>query len=174
MINYEWLNGEQAQQQLAALCRVLTDCVAEGASVGFIDAADDKTIRDFWQAGIQAVAQGEKALAVARQGDEIVATVMVVMAMPANGMHRAEVCKLLVRPTARRQGIARTLMLMAEEYARRAGRTLLVLDTRSDDHAQGLYLTLGWKIAGQIPAYALSTEGVLDATTVMYKPLGAA
>ncbi|PIJ48695.1 GNAT family N-acetyltransferase [Erwinia sp. OLTSP20] len=171
MINYIWLNGEQAQQQLDALSRVLTACVAGGASVGFTDATDSMTIRRFWQSASMAVAQGEKALAVARQNGEIVATLMVVLAMPVNGRHRAEICKLLVHPDARRQGIARALMVMAESYARKAGRTLLVLDTRSDDFAQALYLSLGWQVAGQIPGYACSTQGVLEATTVMYKRL---
>ena len=47
----------------------------------------------------------------------------------------------------------------------------MVLDTRSGDVASLLYLSLGWEIAGAIPFYAQSTEGAMDATTVMYKRL---
>lgn len=169
MINYDWLEAPQAQQVKADLCRVLQGCVAEGASVGFINADDRAAISDFWQGVVHSIAQGEKALAIARLDGLIVATVMVVLAMPANGAHRAEICKLLVHPAARRRGIARELMQMAEQRAREADRTLLVLDTRSGDVATELYLSLGWQIAGQIPDYARSTAGVLDATTVMYK-----
>jgi len=92
-------------------------------------------------------------------------------AMP-NGRHRAEISKLLVHPRARRQGIARRLMQQAEQLAAQQGKTLLVLDTRSGDVATTLYLSMDWQIAGSIPLYAESTEGVLDATTVMYKVLG--
>lgn len=173
MIEYAWLDAGQARQAQGALCRVLQGCIADGASVGFIDAADDVCISDFWQRAIADVTQGDKLLGVARLDGDIVATVMVVLAMPANGAHRADVCKLLVHPVARRRGIARQLMQMAEQRAREAGRTLLVLDTRSGDVATTLYLSLGWQIAGQIPGYARSTAGVLDATTVMYKQVTA-
>ncbi|MCW1874748.1 GNAT family N-acetyltransferase [Erwinia sp. INIA-01] len=169
-IEYEWLDAQQAREELPALCRVLKGCVAQGASVGFVD-CDPQTFTRFWQDVVLSLACGDKTMLVARLADRIVATVMVVLAMPPNGAHRAEVIKLLVHPDARRRGIARELMLRAEERAKQAGRTLLVLDTRSGDVAEPLYRSLGWQVAGEIPFYARSTEGVLDATTLMYKTL---
>ena len=74
-----------------------------------------------------------------------------------------------MHPAARQRGIARQLMKLAEQHAWDKGITLLVLDTRSGDVASKLYLSLGWQIAGEIPAYAESTEGELDATTDVYK-----
>ena len=61
--------------------------------------------------------------------------------------------KLLVHPGQRRQGIARALMQAVEAAARAHGRELLTLDTRSDDHAEPLYLSLGYQVAGRIPGY---------------------
>ncbi|WP_437608288.1 GNAT family N-acetyltransferase [Erwinia sp. V71] len=173
MIDYEILNAEQAQQEHAALCDVLTGCVAQGASVGFIDATDQPPIARFWQDVVYSIASGDKTLLVARDRGRIVATVIVVLGMMPNGAHRAEISKLLVHPDARRQGIARQLMLQAEQIARAAQRSLLVLDTRSGDVAEQLYLSLGWQVAGSIPWFARSTEGEMDATTVMYKRLEA-
>ncbi|ROR11158.1 N-acetyltransferase [Erwinia sp. JUb26] len=167
-IEYEWLDAQQARDELPALCRVLEGCVAQGASVGFVN-CDSQTFIRFWQDVVFSLACGDKALLVARLADRIVATVMVVLAMPPNGAHRAEVIKLLVHPDARRRGIARELMRKAEARAVQAGRTLLVLDTRSGDVAEPLYRSLGWQVAGEIPCYAQSTAGVLDATTLMYK-----
>lgn len=167
-ITYQWLNAQQAGNALPALCRVLDGCVAQGASVGFVQ-RDPQTFSRFWQDAVNSLASGDKQLLVARLDDRIVATVMVVFAMPENGSHRAEICKLLVHPDARRRGIARELMQRAEACARAAGRTLLVLDTRSGDVAEQLYRSLGWQVAGEIPAWACSVEGRLDATTLMYK-----
>ena len=163
-IDYQVLTVEQAKEAQPGLCDVLQACVAEGASIGFIS-GDLLPM----QGVIASLASGEKKLIVALQQGRIVATVLVVLGMPANGQHRAEIAKLLVHPQARRQGIARELLSRGEQLAREAGRTLLVLDTRTGDVAEQLYLAQGWQISGQIPCFALSTEGVLDATTVMYK-----
>ncbi|WP_275554026.1 GNAT family N-acetyltransferase [Mixta sp. Marseille-Q2659] len=171
MIEYQVLNKQQAQSELEALTDVLQGCVSDGASVGFIDADDRQIMRNFWLDTLSGLDQNERLLIVARQQQRIVATVMVVWNLMPNGRHRAEISKLLVHPAARRQGIARQLMYLAEERVKQSGRTLMVLDTRSGDIASLLYLSLGWEIAGAIPYYAQSTEGVMDATTVMYKRL---
>ncbi|KAA6104002.1 MULTISPECIES: GNAT family N-acetyltransferase [unclassified Pantoea] len=171
MIEIDSLSATQAQAQLASLCEVLHGCVADGASVGFIDADDRAVMARFWQDKIYSLASGDNQLLVAWQAGEIVATVMLGFSSMPNGRHRAEISKLLVHPRARRQGIARRLMLRAEQLAQQQGKTLLVLDTRSGDVASALYLSLGWQVAGSIPYYAESTAGELDATTVMYKRL---
>ncbi|NIG15488.1 GNAT family N-acetyltransferase [Pantoea sp. Cy-640] len=171
MIEIDSLSATQAQPLLASLCEVLHGCVADGASVGFIDADDRAVMARFWQDKIHSLASGDNQLLVAWQAGEIVATVMLGLSSMPNGRHRAEISKLLVHPRARRQGIARRLMLRAEQLAQQQGKTLLVLDTRSGDVASALYLSLGWQVAGSIPYYAESTAGELDATTVMYKRL---
>lgn len=170
-IQYQLLSAEQAASEQDALYNVLHGCVAEGASIGFIS-LDPQPMLTFWQGVVISLASGDKRLIVARQQGEIVATVMVVLGMMPNGQHRAEIAKLLVHPKARRQGIARELLHQAEKRAEQEGRTLLVLDTRSGDVAEQLYLAQGWQISGQIPHYALSTAGVFDATTVMFKRVG--
>ena len=170
MIDYTTLSATQAQQHLGELTDVLQGCVADGASVGFIDAEDIEVMTRFWQQRIVSIT-GDSELLVARQQGRIVATVIINRSGMPNGRHRAEISKLLVHPQARRQGIARELMQRAEQRAREQGKTLLVLDTRSGDVASDLYRSLGWQVAGSIPFYAESTAGVLDATTVMYKVL---
>jgi len=171
MIDYQRLSPEQAQQEMDGLTAVLQACVADGASVGFVDAADVAVMTRFWQQRVASLTSGESELLVARQHNRIVATVILSRSAMPNGRHRADVSKLLVHPQARRQGIARELMQRAEQLARGQGKTLLVLDTRSGDVASDLYRSLGWQVAGSIPFYAESTAGVLDATTYMYKVL---
>lgn len=95
---------------------------------------------------------------------------MIPCAMP-NQSHRADVSKLLVHGTMRRQGIARALMLRLEEEARKRDRSLLTLDTRRGDAAEPLYRQLGYQEAGIIPRYARNTAGGLDDTVIFYKEI---
>ena len=123
-------------------------------------------------AGVRA---GTRRVLVARQGERIVGTVQINLAVPPNQQHRADVAKLLVHPDARRQGIARSLMLAVEPIARAEGRTLLTLDTVSRSNAETLYCSLGYVVAGIIPRYARgSLTPDLEDTTIMYKELSPA
>ncbi|WP_202109322.1 MULTISPECIES: hypothetical protein [unclassified Bordetella] len=55
-------------------------------------------------------------------------------------------------------------------HAHQARRKLLTLDTRTGDHAEPLYASLGYQHAGVIPQYALEPQGQrYDSTTLMYK-----
>lgn len=171
MMTYQQLSAGEAQQVLSELADVLQACVADGASVGFIDPDDTAAMTLFWQRQLDGLEKGQSELLVARQHGRVVATVMLNDSPMPNGRHRAEISKLLVHPHARRQGIARRLMLQAEQHARQQGKHLLVLDTRTGDVASDLYRALLWQVAGEIPAYAQSIEGKLDATTLMYKVL---
>jgi ribosomal protein S18 acetylase RimI-like enzyme len=77
---------------------------------------------------------------------------------------------MLVHRRARRRGIGALLLDMAERTAQAAGKTLLVLDTASDD-AERLYVRQGWQRCGSIPYYALFPDGRPCATTFFYKEL---
>jgi GNAT superfamily N-acetyltransferase len=154
-----------------SLADVLIDCVEGGASVSFMaPLARDRAVA-FWQGVLNSAARGERIVLVAEDPDtgRVVATVQVLLAMPDNQPHRAEVAKLLVRRDARRRGFGAELMRAAEAVARVAGRTLLVLDTATGGDAERLYERLGWRRCGVIPGYALLPHGGLCSTTVFYQ-----
>lgn len=77
----------------------------------------------------------------------------------------------MVHPHARRLGIARKLMDIAEKTAVQDGRSLIVLDTREGAPSNILYRSLGYLEAGRIPQYAKSANGQLHATVIYYKQL---
>ena len=77
---------------------------------------------------------------------------------------------MMVGHRARRQGIGAALLRAAEQEAIARGKTLLVLDTASDD-AERLYARLGWQRCGTIPGYALLPQGGPCDTTYFYRVL---
>jgi GNAT superfamily N-acetyltransferase len=110
------------------LADVLIDCVEGGASVSFMAPLPREKAVAFWRGALDAAGRGERLVLVAedQQTGRVVGTVQVLLAMPDNQPHRAEVAKLLVRRDARRRGLGAALMRAAEAAAWAAGRTLLV------------------------------------------------
>jgi GNAT superfamily N-acetyltransferase len=101
----------------------------------------------------------------------VVGTAQLRLAQLPNGRHRAEVAKVLVHRSARRRGIATSLMNAIEGIALAEGRTLLVLDTITGSEAVPLYTKLGWTRAGEIPEYAGLPSGELRPTTIFFRRL---
>jgi GNAT superfamily N-acetyltransferase len=169
------LTAQEARARIAALSAVLVDCVEGGASVSFMAPLAREKAEAFWQSVAEGVAAGDRLLLVAedRATGEIVGTVQVVLRVPENQPHRAEVAKMLVRRSARRQGVGSRLMRAAEDAARAAGKTLLVLDTVTGDNGERLYERLGWVRVGVVPDYALMPDGRPCDTTIFYKHLSA-
>jgi GNAT superfamily N-acetyltransferase len=126
---------------------------------------------EFFRKVIRGVEAGERILLAAFVDSKLAGTVQVLTAMPPNQPHRAEIAKLLVLRSARGQGLAAALMRRAEECAREAGKTLLVLDTCEGGAAERLYLRLGWVKAGVIPKYALNPDGSWCDTIIFWKTL---
>ena len=159
-----------AEPELEALALVLIDCVDGGASVSFMQPLSLERAVAFWRRIAAEAARGARILLVAEDASGIVGTVQLVFAEPENQPHRAEISKMLVHRRARRHGIGAALMRAAEDAAREAGRSLLVLDTASGD-AERLYARLGWTLLGIIPDYALWPRGGLCSTSVFYRRL---
>ena len=158
--------------QLNQLADVLLDCVAGGASVSFmLPLTRDRAVA-FWRKVAEGVASGGRALLVAEDAHGICGTVQLLLDLPENQPHRADVAKMLVHRRARRQGLGAALMRAAETTARECGRTLLVLDTVTGGDAERLYARLGWVRVGEIPNYALFPQGGYCSTTVFYRELG--
>ena len=152
------------------LARVLIDCVEGEASVGFMLPLSEERALAFWRRIGSDAERGARALLVAEDEIGIIGTVQVVLEQPENQPHRADISKMLVHRSARRRGIGGALMRAAEEAARQAGKSLLVLDTASGD-AERLYARLGWTLVGVIPDYAQWPGGGFCPTSVFYRML---
>ena len=156
-----------------ALADVLLDCVEGGASIGFMDSLSRARAVAFWEGVMASAERGERILLIAEDAatNSVVGTVQVVLTMPDNQPHRADVAKMQVHRHARRRGVGAALLRAAEAAALEAGKTLLVLDTVSGSDAERMYARLGWQRCGTIPRYALWPQGGYCSTTVFYRDL---
>ncbi len=163
------LDGTELRTQLGALAEVLADCVAGGASVSYLAPFSQEDARAAFAGMIAEAEEGRRLILAAFTEGRLVGTVQVILALPPNQPHRAEIAKLLVHSAARRRGVAEQLMRAAEAEARGEGKTLLVLDAVTGDDAARLYARLGWTTVGVIPNYALYPDGRPCDTTFFWK-----
>jgi GNAT superfamily N-acetyltransferase len=159
-------------REIQELTDVLIDCVEGGASVSFMLPFSKTKAEAFWRGVAESVARGERLVFAAEDAaGAIIGTVTVILNMPENQPHRADVAKMLVHRRARRMGLGAALLDAAERGALGAGKTLLVLDTASGSDGHRLYARRGWRRCGEIPDYALWPDGKPCATTIFFKSL---
>jgi GNAT superfamily N-acetyltransferase len=165
------LDAAATESHLPALAEILVDAVANGASVNFLAGFTLDQAETFWRAQIPGIASGNTQLLVAEDGKRLVGTVLLVFAHQPNAPHRAEIGKMLVHSSMRRQGLGRRLLTAAENAARQASRTLLMLDTEAGSAGDRLYRSCSWIPVGSVPNHAYRPDGRPAETTIFYKQL---
>lgn len=161
------------ERHLDDLCRLLVDTVEDGAAVSFLAPLPLGDAERYWRCDVaSALGNGARRLFGAVAEGKVVGTVQLVVSLPPNQPHRAEISKMMVHPSHRQRGIGKGLLNAAFAAARGGGKTLLTLDTRTGDVSEKLYVAVGFERAGEIPDFALDPDGrALHATTLMYKRL---
>jgi ribosomal protein S18 acetylase RimI-like enzyme len=157
-----------------ALSALMIEVVANNGSVSFMHPLEPERARAFWDASLAAADRGERIILGAFDGEMLAGTVTLLLDCPPNQPHRAEIAKMMTRPSHRRRGVASALLQEAEQLATQRKRTLLVLDTATIDGASRLYERHGYTFAGEIPDYALTPFGELTGTRLYWKRIGGA
>ena len=168
----ERFNADQALEILSDLVVLLQDVVNAGGTIGFMPPISNEEASTYWQDVIQTLRGPLRVLVVACDGEAVIGSVQLDLCGRSNGLHRAEVMKVMVHSKHRKKGIGAQLMRAIETQAKLEGRSTLVLDTREGDDGVRLYERQGYEVAGVIPEYARSADGNLHATVYMYKLLG--
>ncbi|ETR94805.1 GNAT family N-acetyltransferase [Acinetobacter lactucae] len=171
MKNIEILEINEIGAYEEGLTLLLEDSVNNGASIGFLAPIEMNQVVNYWREVNHKLSQGNCRLWIAIQDGKIVGSVQLSLVSKKNGVHRAEVEKLMVLTSARKQGIATLLMSELENFSREKGLRLLVLDTREGDVSELLYSKIGFVRVGVIPSFALSSNGNYDGTAIYYKKL---
>jgi GNAT superfamily N-acetyltransferase len=169
-LGIEQLAANPDAHVLDELAALLVDCVAGGASLGFLADLTHEDAGEWWRSHLAAP---QVLTCVAREPElnRIAGTVSLYLTDKPNGRHRAEVSKLMVHREARGRHYASRLLATAEEKARDLGCSLLFLDTQSGSPAEGLYARRGWKRIGCVEDWAMSPDGTLHPTTIMSKAI---
>jgi ribosomal protein S18 acetylase RimI-like enzyme len=155
------------------LGELLVNVVANGGSISFMHPLSPDAADAFWKDALSSADRGDRVVFGAWIDGLLVGTVSLLLDLPPNQPHRAEIAKMMTRPANRGRGIASALLRAAEEEAARRSRTLLVLDTATDGGASSLYERLGYTLAGEIPDFALKPHGGLTGTKLYWKRLAA-
>ena len=153
------LSAAEADARREALVDLLVDAVGSGASVNFVQPMTREKSETWWNGALQSHARGERVIFVADEAGRVLGSVQLMFPGQENQAHRADIGKLLVHTSARRQGLGAALMQAAEGEAKRLGRTLLVLDTEAGSSGDRLYERLGWTRFGVVPGYAMMADG---------------
>ncbi|MGB7981224.1 MAG: GNAT family N-acetyltransferase [Candidatus Nanopelagicales bacterium] len=161
--------------RFGALCdrlgMLLADAVGTGAGVNFLLPFSAEDGGAWWRAQTDEVAQGQRIVLIARDGDEVVGTISMSPAQAQNQPHRVEFSKLIVHSADRRRGVATRLLAAAESQARARGFTLITLDCVAGGPEEEFYRGLGYVAVGTIPGYALAPTGEPEAATFLYLAL---
>lgn len=166
------LSAPELGRYVGDLVDLLCASVSEGASVGFVAPVSGEEARSYWLSVESGMAGGGVLCLGAFAADgRLVGSAQLHLESKSNGRHRAEIAKVLVHPEARRRGVARRLMAELETLARENGRTLIILDTKRGDTAEGMYSAMDYKPVGVIPNYALDGTGAFGDTIIFYKEL---
>ena len=169
MIQVRALTEALSPRQAEDLSALLIDAVEGGASLGFLKPLEIERAQAYWEKVAHAVEAGDKALLVAEIEGAILGTVQVVLDMPQNQPHRGEISKMIVHTKVRQLGLGMRLLEAAEDRARLAGKSLLVLDTQTGSAAEHLYRKAGYSPLPPLPDYALTPDGDLAPTTIFWK-----
>jgi GNAT superfamily N-acetyltransferase len=159
------------ETHIRGLAALTVDCVAGGASIGFMHPYPMEKAVAFWRPIAAEVATGDRALLVAEDDQSVCGTVQLILALPENQPHRADLVKMQVHRRMRKRGLGEALMRAAEALAAECGKTLLVLDAVTGGDGYRLYERLGWVRAGDVPRFALMPDGAECGTTYFYKDL---
>src|SRR5215475_11949011 len=89
-----------------ALSEILVEVVANGGSVSFMHPLALAEADAFWERALAAAGRGERVVLGAFDGTALVGTVTVLLDLPPNQPHRAEIAKLMTRVSHRGRGVA--------------------------------------------------------------------
>lgn len=150
---------------------LLVDAIDSGAGMGFAAPLPRADAEAYWSNVACDIERGTRIVLAAHVDGALAGSAQLDLCMRTNGLHRAEVQKVMVHRRFRRRGLGLALMRAIDDAARDARRSTLYLDTFAHQSARLLYEQAGWRHAGDVPQFALTAEGTLEATSFYYRLL---
>jgi acetyltransferase len=161
--------------EFVALLPELVDLFLEtvdGASpFGFLAPITHDVVRDYWISLIPELEAGSRVVLIAGHHNTVIGSGQLALSQRADSLHRAQLERLFVERASRRHGVGRTLMQGLHSVARQNDRTLILVDTRRGEPAEGFYKRLGYRELGVIPGWTIGTEGERPDRVTLYQEL---
>lgn len=162
--------AEEVRERAHELADILMDAVEGGATVTVLKPLPPlAAVR--WALDMADAMHRSTHVFLAERDGGLIGTVSLVRTTALNQPHRAGVSQLMVRRSARRQGVGRALMREVETSARVMGISLLTIDTAAGGPAPPLYEGIGYLKAGVVPGYLLDADGRPVDVAIYYKTL---
>jgi len=158
---------------LADLCAATVEAIQDGIGFGWVRPPAAQRLENFWR-GVTVVPERE--LFLGRIDGTVAGAVQLVKPVPSfeAGMFSAAIETHFVAPWGRGHGLARELLVAAEERARALNFSVMRLDVRAtQQRAIQLYETIGYVRWGTLDKYHL-VAGQMIAGYFYVKDLGAA
>jgi len=165
--------ADELETLTPTLVDLMSQVINAGASLGFLTPLVHDDVTHYWLSLRPELESGSCVALAAFDGDQLIGSGQIKFAPWPNAQHRAEIQKLFVANTVRRQGVGRLLMLALHDCAREHGRSLILLQTRRLGPTPNFYRSLGYKEIGVIPRYALTPEGERVDNLALYQELSA-
>jgi ribosomal protein S18 acetylase RimI-like enzyme len=143
------------------LCETTEAAIKAGGGFGWLEPPRRHLLESYWK-GVLLVP--DRHLIVARLDGAIAGSVQLLRPLRANEAqaHQAQLLALFVAPWARRRGLAKQLLLKAEDVGRIAGASIVNLDVRETQApAIALFDAMGYQRWGIHPAYARVENQIL-------------
>lgn len=163
--------ADEIEREMDAWVELLADAVASGGGLGFLPPVARDEAEAYFRDVAAEISSGARVVLAARVEGVLAGGAQLDLCQRPNGLHRAEVQKVMVHRRFQRRGVGRALLRAVDEVALERGRTTLHLDTFAHQGARRLYEACGWVHAGDVPAFARTAEGTLGATSLYYKLL---
>lgn len=142
------------RSDLNDLCDATDAAILAGGGFGWVRLPQREVMERFWQ-GVMAMPM--RMLLIARLDGVIAGSLQLVRPAPNNEAQNfaVQLTNHFVAPWARGYGLARSLLLQAEDLVREEGFEVINLDVRATQEAAlRLYESQGFQLIGVHPAYA--------------------
>ena len=156
---------------LPDLVELFLETVNGGSPLGFLAPITRDVVRDYWISLIPEIEAGSRLVLIATHQNIVVGSGQLALSRRSNSPHRAELERLFVERASRGLGVGRMLMQALHCVAGQNARTLILLNTRRGESAEGFYKKLGYREVGVIPGWTIGAEGERYDHVTLYQEL---
>ncbi|KAI8945641.1 acyl-CoA N-acyltransferase [Xylaria longipes] len=152
----------------------------DGMVATFLPPLDNDKLLAYWKEMIREVSAGTRLIIIkldesepgsAAKGTNLKGVVMLRMPQTETFTHQGHLEKLMVSPSFRHRGAARTMIRLLETEAVNRGRKLIMLSTEVGSPAEEICPKLGYVKYGRVPGCSIGPSGNMLDAVFFYKQL---